>query len=79
MNSFCEMLPHRIKQLVVDHIFTTAAEKNSIFKDNLQEVKEFFKDLIPILHKPDDIIIKEGDKGRFFYFIAIGKCGVTFQ
>ena len=30
--------------------------------------------MVPLLHKPDDIIILEGDKARYFYIIAIGNC-----
>jgi hypothetical protein len=30
--------------------------------------------MIPLLHKPDDVIVMEGDKPRYFYIIAIGKC-----
>ena len=35
--------------------------------------------MIPLLHKPDDIIIEEGDKGKHFYIIAVGKCSVTHK
>ena len=64
---------------MINHIFMNAAEKNWILKENIKEIKEFLRDLIPILHKPDDLIVQEGEKGRFFYFIAVGKCTVTFK
>jgi|TARA_B110001450_G_C17189906_1_gene306909 CRP-like cAMP-binding protein len=35
--------------------------------------------MVPVLHKPDDNIILEGEKGKYFYFIAIGKLSVTHQ
>jgi CRP-like cAMP-binding protein len=28
--------------------------------------------MVPLLHKPDDIIVLEGDKARYFYIIATG-------
>ena len=32
--------------------------------------------MVPLLHKPDDVIVLEGDKARYFYIIAIGECTV---
>jgi hypothetical protein len=35
--------------------------------------------MIPLLQKPDDIIIEEDEKGRHFFFIAEGKCIITHR
>jgi hypothetical protein len=32
--------------------------------------------MVPLLHKPDDIIVLEGDKAKFFFIIAIGKVNI---
>ena len=50
----------------------TASKQNPILTENVETIKEFLKDMVPLLHKPDDIIILEGDKARYFYIIAIG-------
>jgi CRP-like cAMP-binding protein len=32
--------------------------------------------MVPLLHKPDDIIVLEGDKAKYFFIIAIGKVNI---
>jgi len=52
---------------------------NPALKENIDQIKEFISDMIPLLHKPDDTIIEEGDKGKYFYCLAVGKCSVLHK
>lgn len=63
----------------MNHVFITASSKNPILEDYSDTIKEFIKDMVPLLHKPDDVIVLEGDKPRYFYIIAIGNCTVHHE
>ena len=73
------MLPYNLRNDFLDYIFISASANNHILKDNVEQIRKFMKDMVPLLHKPDDIIILEGDKAQYFYILAIGKCSVIHQ
>ena len=74
MNSFCDMLPYNLRNDFLEHVFVNASLNNSLLSNSIDTIKIFLKDMVPLLHKPDDIIILEGDKAAYFFILAIGEC-----
>ena len=60
MNTFVEMLSPSLKNLVMQHIFINAFNRNELFKQEKELVDSLIKDIIPYLKKPDDIIVEQG-------------------
>ncbi len=55
-----------------------AIEKNVLFKHlDEGERSEIFDAMFPVVHKQDEIIIKQGDEGDNFYIIDEGEVEVN--
>ena len=64
---------------VLCHIFQSSIEKNFLFIDN-DDLVEY---IIPMLEMqvflPEDKIMRQGEEGRYMYFIATGDCLVQVK
>ena len=60
-------------------IFTNAFLENSVFLNQVEIIEKLIDGLTPYLKRPDDIIIRIGEKPMNFYFISEGQCQVSLK
>lgn len=73
---FIMMLSPSLQKKVCTSIFYNAILHNEMFKDHHELIQSMIHNLKTKLYTPEDIIIKQGEKGGSVYFLARGECNV---
>lgn len=75
INTINQVVPKDYKTMAA---LSKAIEKNVLFKHlDEGERSEIFDAMFPVVHKQDEIIIKQGDEGDNFYIIDEGEVEVN--
>lgn len=72
LNIFLRMLTPSLKLKVTEHIFIEAISNNPVFQEEKEAISLFINSMSLLLFYPEQEIIKQGDQGAKFYFIAQG-------
>lgn len=76
LNIFLRMLTPSLKLKVTHHIFIEAISNNPVFHGEEEAIEIMIKSMNLLLFYPEQEIVKQGEPGYKFYFIAQGQCDV---
>ncbi|CAI2376015.1 unnamed protein product [Moneuplotes crassus] len=76
LNLFLRMLTPSLKLKVTQHIFIEAISSNPVFHGEEEAIEIMIKSMNLLLFYPEQEIVKQGEPGYKFYFIAQGQCDV---
>ena len=76
LDKFLNMLSPSLRHEVSRQIFLVAISKNVVFRSHNDIINAMIQDMQTKLFLPEDIIMRQGDAAKHFYFLARGECDI---